>query len=706
MASTMDNDWWTEHIRGTFTRYSEQLLRDVAARLVKPRTIIPLDELIEKCLGTLLNPPVIDRRIRELPDASRKAIAIMGLGRRSTWKVGQIIVMLASLGHAEGMTPILTLLDQGFIVPRFPTEIAELTTWEQALGTGNLADATIDIHPQVAARARGEDLGLPTIPSELLGTATPRTADGLDWLLRLSLVRQQVEESAVRLTQAHTLFKRDLTRFQTEPVLMASVAEQLRPVPEAGILTLFWAEAAGLLAKRELELESATIPESWQQTLLPTLTDLWAALTKVEPWDPLKGYAPNETNIYPTPTAGFLALLLLAKVPANEWAEPQPIADWLWSNHPNWQGSLPKEEVKTRGQAWVEAWLVGVALPLRFVEAAPAEGCWKVRLTDIGRWLFNGGPDPIPTPIVAQSLLVQPNAEILAYRQGLTPLLIGKLSRFATWKNLGAACTLELTATRTYHGLESGMTLPAIQQTLNQHSMKPVPPTVTDLIRRWADKRERITLFTNATLVEFQTAADLDTAMARGIVSIRVTDRIALTDDGRDPDFKHLRLIGNRDYEAKPQQCFTIAPDGVTMTLDTTHSDLLLEAEILRIADPILGEPPSVRKFKLSPSSLRRALDHGYDLTSLDAWFQLRAGRPTPPAARLFILTPMNAHTEVLRIVQLPSEILTDGLLQWPETSELLNDRLGPTTVSIDDANMAPLQAILAPLGITIVPVG
>ena len=35
-------------------------------------------------------------------------------------------------------------------------------------------------------------------------------------------------------------------------------------------------------------------------------------------------------------------------------------------------------------------------------------------------------------------------AEVLVYRQGLTPELIGSLSRFARWKGIGPACTLEL----------------------------------------------------------------------------------------------------------------------------------------------------------------------------------------------------------------------------------------------------------------------
>src|SRR6185369_15162163 len=103
----------------------------------------------------------------------------------------------------------------------------------------------------------------------------------------------------------------------------------------------------------------------------------------------------------------------------------------------------------------------------------------------------------------------QPNAEVIAYRQELTPAVVAALTRFAKWKGFGAACTLELTAEHTYRGLESGLTLAEIVQTLNRHGSRPVPPAVADLLQRWANKRERIVVYSAATLVEFATTADL-----------------------------------------------------------------------------------------------------------------------------------------------------------------------------------------------------
>src|SRR5262249_50664541 len=252
-----------------------------------------------------------------------------------------------------------------------------------------------------------------------------------------------------------------------------------------------------------------------------------------------------------------------------------------------------------------------------------------------------------------QTLLVQPNAEILAYRQGLTPALVATLSRFARWKGLGPACTLELTAEQTYRGLESGMTLPMMMQALAQHSARPVPAAVADLLGRWASKRERITVFASAVLVEFATPAELDAAVARGIVALRLTDRIGMTADGGEPALAQLRLVANRDYEARPRWCVSVGDDGVTLSVDAAAADLLLDAEIGRFAMPLPAEPPGVRRFRLSSELLRRAAET-LPLADIDSWFTDRTGQPLSPAGRLLLLGPQLSPPTAARLLPVP----------------------------------------------------
>lgn len=698
MPPLSDADDWSARARDTLGRYSEPLLRAVAGKLVRPRTNVPVEELLDKSVGTLANIPVIDRRIKDLPPASRKLLALIGLSRQPRWKVGHLLTLLAALGHADGFAPVQDLLDAGLLFPDLnplAPALAEFPAW---LGQSGTLAASVFAHPAVAARARGEDLELPDLSAEA-APAHGRIADGLDWPLRLAAVWQQVHAGPVRLTQANTLFKRDQTRLEADELLNAPAADQLGTVSDPGVLALLWAAASDLLTEADGELRANPFPEAWDTGLTAVLARLFAALPLVEAWDPLAGYAPGEPGVSALPSAGLLALLL-----ARTWVVPAAVAGWLWEHHPSWAGTLPKDAEKDRGRGWVEAFLLGVAYPLRLVEAASTPTGWAVRLADLGRHLLAGGPEPVAPPTFPQTLLVQPNAEVLAYRQGLTPGLIGTLSRFARWKGIGPACTLELNPEQTYRGLESGLTLPMVLQTLARHSTRPVPPNVADLLQRWANKRDRITVFTSAVLVEFPTPAELDAAISRGVVSVRLTDRIGMTADGKEPGLTQLRLIGNRDYEGKPQKCMTVGDDGVTLTVDAGQADLLLEAEIGRYADPLPTENPAVRQFRLTPQSLRRAADLGLSVSDIDGWFIDRTGFPLSPAGRLFLLgrqLPPPAAARKL-VVQLPTPEITDGVMQWPETRQLVAERLGPLAVVVEDDNFDAFRAAMAEVGVEV----
>jgi hypothetical protein len=567
------------------------------------------------------------------------------------------------------------------------------------LGSAGTLAAEVFAHPAVAFRARSESLGLPDAANAdpLIGSGHPRIADGLDWLLRLAAVRQQVEAGPVRVTQANTLFKKDLLRLQTDEVLSAPPADHSGNLPDAGILALLWAHAAGLLNEDGGELRATAFEPAWDAGLPVVLTDLFAAFARVEAWDPLVGYAPIEFGLSSTPTAGLLALLLLAQAQPGEWVSAAPVADWLWTHHPSWAGTLPPEASSERGRGWVRAFFLGVAYPLQLVEVLAD----FVRLSPLGRYLLAGGPELPTPPTFPQTLLVQPNAEILAYRQGLTPALIATLSRFARWKGLGPACTLELTPEQTYRGLESGLTLPMILQTLTRSATRPVPPAVADLLQRWSSKRERITVYTSAVLIEFGTATELDAAVGRGIVAVRLTDRIGITADGTEPALAQLRLIANRDYESKPQRCVTVAEDGVTLTIDAAAADLLLDAEISRFALPLPAEPGSPRRCRLNSESLRRA-GQLLSLGEIDAWFFDRTGQPLSPAGRLLLLGPQlpPATAERLLIVRFPTPEITDGAMQWSETRALIAERLGPATVTVAEQNLEALGRVLSEIGI------
>jgi hypothetical protein len=684
-------------VRAALDGYAEPLRRSVAASLLKSRNHIPTDELTDRILAALANPPGVDRRLKDLPPAARKLLALLGLTRRPHWKVGHLLTTLAALGHADGVAPLKAAFDAGLLYPRRPAEAGELVAFDTWLGAAGVLDAEVFAHPLVAARGRAERFELPDLSDQRQHTPHP-PADGLEWLLRAAAVSQLAAELPFRRTQAGVLFKRDLTRLQTSELLSAGTADVRPAAPDLGVLATCWAVETGALAADGEEWKAVypdDTPAFW-----PALTALVGGLFGVEHWDPLLGGVTPANGLSPLPSATAVVVLLLSAAPG--WVTADGLAEWLWAHHPSWSGSLPKDAHGSRGSGWVQSLLAGVLFPLRLVDVAADNGL-SAKLTDFGRHLFADGPKPADPPDFPQTLLVQANAEVIAYRQGLTPPLIAALTRFARWKGFGAACMLELTAEHTYRGLEGGLTLAGIIQTLNRHGSRPVPPAVADLLQRWANKRERIVVYAAATLVEFTSPADLDAALARGMVAVRVTDRIGLCPNGSDPDFKHLRLLGNREFDARPVRCVTVADDGLTLTADATQSDLLLEPEISKLADP-LADGSGPRRWAVSPITVNRALANGLSAADLDAWFVARTGNPLPPAARLFTQAatlPPSLATRRL-VIQLPTDTAADGVMQWAVTRALIEDRLGPTAVAVDESNLRPLIDVLAEIGLRV----
>jgi hypothetical protein len=686
---------WADRVRAALTRYDETLLRAVAGRLFKPRSQWPVEDLIDRVVETLNNPPVIDRRVKDFPPAGRTLLAAVGLSRCPDWSVGQLLALLAALGHTEGAAPVLQLLDNGLAFPILPDEARPIRSWEDWLGT-DPTTARLMVPTPVADRAAREGVSLPQLPGKKFDPRPVHSADGLEWFLRLGVVWQQLRAVPVRLTQSNTLFKRDLMRLQADPLLDAPLPEPTGELPEAGVLAMQLGTASGLFVTDGGELRAGSFPASWDAGLGPAVAGLWAALPGVSQWDPVRGYLLVEGG-EPFATVTLAAMLLLAAQPDGVWTHPAELAEFLAPRHPGWLATLGRGAEES--EDWIERMALGWAVPLKLLDAAQDGEGWWIRLSPLGRHLLSGSPAPVADHAFPHGLVVQPNGDVVAYRQGLTPGLIAKLSRFADWKMIGPACTLGLSAESVYRGLESGLTLSDILTVLQQHSAHPVPANVRDLIRRWAGKRERITVHTAATLLEFNTPADLEAALARGLVSQKITDRIGLADG--EVEYRHFRLLGNRDYETKPQKCLTFAPDGVTFAVDVSASDLLLEAELSRLAERVDGEGPE-RKYRITPATARAVREQGFSLTELEQWCVSRSGFPLSPAARLLFAGSggMSAEVRTRLVVTLPNEVVTDGVCQWPATADLLDERLGPCAVAVSDENLSALLTNLKAVGV------
>jgi hypothetical protein len=679
-------DYWSEKLEQALVGYDVSLVRSIASRLLRTRSQIPVDELRERLRDAVNNAPAIDRRLKELPTASRQLLALIGFSRRPAWKVRHMVEMLSALGCIGDISPIQTLFEEGLLFPSSPPQNGRLKGFDGWLNNGGIAELDLFAHPSVTRRARLEPLGLPVLPAIEPVRSEVREADGFEWPLRLAVAWQQINESPLRRTIQQDFFKRDWQRLRSDAMLAAPFADHLVDLPDAGLLAVGWTHRLGMLREDEGELHSLPFAEFWRGSLEALLSEAWHALPEVEAWDPARGWDINRVLGDTFSTAYTLGLALLAAQPVNSWVRPADVGQWLGSCQLNW--AAPKEG------SWAEPLLLGLLYQLKLVQAAPGpEGEWLVRLSPTGRWLASGeapaaGPQQFP-----QTLLVQPNFEILVFRQGLAPHLIADLTCFARWKSLGAACQMELVADQVYRGLESGLDLEGITRLLQRHGMRSIPDNIMDALRTWSNKRERIVVYSDVAIIEFATAADMEEATRRGLVDVRLTDRLGLVRDENALDYRHFRLTGTRDYGDRPEKCLTVGDDGLTLTVDAGRADLLLETELAQLTEP-LEQSAEHRSYRLTREALLRAGDEGQSLANIEDWLMQRAGQLLSPAARLLAAPDQSVEfrVEPCLILHAPSVEMADALVQLPSTRLLVRERIGPTALVVLESDLPRLR--------------
>ncbi len=707
MSSDAVTDWDT-HTRHTLKRYDEALLRQVAHNLCKPRNQWPVHELIDRMCAGLGNVAMVDRRLKELPAASRQILAIIHRSRQPRWPISILVETLAMLGHDDGLAPVTALLQSGLLLPELsppgtdpeaerPSARSRVKNIESWLTRSDPIPVVL-APPGIAKRALNEPLPI-AIPTEEKNGSTVYETDGLEWPTRLAVLWQQTLAAPLRKTQQGGFFKRDHERLRGDPLLCAAPTEALAEIPDPGFFTAALAEATGLLRAEGAELHPGDLSGSWQAPLPVLLAELWRALPRVVRWSPVAGAElPEAGAANPYASAYLMTGVLLSQLQDDAWVSPEEIEKWIFTRHPFWRGRKPES-------IGIAAFLLGVAQTMRLVQAAKnGEGGWVVRPSPLGRWML-GCADSAPVmPTFQQTLLVQPNLEILAYRQGLTPELLARLSKIASWKTLGAACTLQLEPGSVYRALEMGESLPSITQLLEGHGMKAIPAAVLDSLKTWSNKRDRIRIYPAGAIFEFSSPAEMNDAIARGLQAVRLTDRLAIVPGENEIDYKHFRLMGTRDYTLPPEKCVEIEPDGVTLSVDLSRSDLLLDTEMQRFAEPISAPAPtqasiarpaaqSRRYYRVTPATMLSARQQGVTLAYLEQWFAQRAGMTIPAATQLLFAGPESPAAALRRqlVLHVNDSRLADGLQQWPRTCDIIKDRLGPTALVVDESNVAEL---------------
>lgn len=722
-VSFVANHRWN-HATGylVWEKYSDSLLRVIAGKTIKPRQKLTGPELRKRLARWADNPPQVDRRLKEISPTARTLLDVLRLGKRNHWHVGTLLELAASLhgcrpAETDGLKVIEELFLHGLLLPDVAGLDAKLSNFEDWLGQGATGHFQAWITPQVLSRANFQFETLPPLEGSSIEVGAVQEADGLEWFLRLAVLWQQLHDLPARMTRQGGFFKRDQERLAGDALLNPS-ADFFVSLREPGSLLVALGLQLGMFATADTQLETRAFPESWRVSWPAALADLLGAGAELTCWSVDRGWRGLASSTSPFSSALLLLLALLMKQKDSRWCAVSDLCAWLTTHHCYWSAMENPPDLSLSVQALLLGWLY----PLRIIQTAPItkgdDGAastkirpggdsqetpsWALRLSPFGRSLLNDDPITRPVQDRRKMLLIQPNMEMIAYRQGLTPSTIADLSETASWTGLGSACTLHLDQASIHRGLEQGATFESISGALQLHAAHGIPGNVFEAIRTWAAKRDRITVYERANILEFLSQTDRDTALGRGLGGVPIADRYLLIEDEHSLDFRHFRSLGTRDYALPPMTCVAVAEDGVSLSIDNSKADLLVETELERFSIP---KPPNhaatadnstfpASGFLVSPQSLAAARLAGLSLRFLEEWFWRRTGKPPPAAVRL-LWDERNGEFARLSqpiILTLPEESVADGLWQWPETRELLQERIGPFSFLISPDHLAALQ--------------
>jgi hypothetical protein len=705
--AAMHMDAWTNGaVAAAWEGYAESMVREVASRALKPRQKLPVAELREKLLTWHTNPPQVDRRLREVSAEARTLLAVMHVGKRQQWRLGALLEIVSTFRGVtpdslttDGLKVVEELVVNGLLVPVADESRPKLGSFAEWLSFGQPQQYRVWVASEVMARAAEQWEALPELKTVKTGpSGVLKEADCLEWFLRLAVAWQRIHDAPARLTQQGVFFKRDHDRFSEDTLLNQPLAEFPIDMPQLGHLIMAMGLSLGIVQHEEPQVVRGAFPQTWADGWKPALLQLLGELGDLNTWSVSDGWCGLAAGTNPWPSSTVLVLSLLLRMEPNQWTTPTELASWLSRHHCYWS---PREHLPDLTME-MERLLLGILLPMKLVQAGHDEGQTLVRLTSIGRELLSEKGNTT-FPDFPKTLLVQPNMEMVAYRQGLSPKLVRELSHTATWKALGAACLLTIDQHSVHRGLEAGATFDSINTLLDQHCVHPPPGNVLEALRTWAAKRDRLAVYQGVNLLEFLTKADLDEAVGRGLKGVVLADRYLLIEKEEDLEYRHFRTLGTRDYTLPPTQCVTVENDGVTLQVDPTRADLLLETELLRFSAP-LNVVQEARQYRATYASLDNARSQGLSLKFLGDWFVQRTGMPITAAIKM-LWSERNSTTlpmESILMLRVASEEQGDGLWQWPETRTLLEERLGPCVFRVLPGQVEKLREKLSEVGLSV----
>lgn len=546
--------------------------------------------------------------------------------------------------------------------------------------------------------------------------------------------------------------------------LLSAEADGLRPALDA---SGFFASSPEEQSRRLIEGwlsgpydEFPRIPD-----LAGSITSSWGpAWTRPEPWFPVDGptWGPSADNVL---AARALILDLLRRVVArhpDEWYRLDELAKLVYDQDSellfdrtddytllmspgalNVSASKPSDAYSTivranapKGKAalspdrdWIDVegafvrQVVGESMRwLGLVDVGPDDQRPdRFRLTPMARHLFYGSALPASETVAAPGgppARIQPSFEVVVLDAFANGALVARLDSFAERQSFDRAATYRLTQEGLLRGLDRGMTGDEIIAFLESIGGGRLPQNVDFTLREWVRLYDSLTVREAATLLEADSAAQLDGWLADAAIAPLLGRRLGPTyilvparHAARLAESLHRRKIrlAATDYAAAaPRVLRFVEPDRVVVPAE--HLDPYLAHRLTRFATEIgrvkqNGTEQAI--FQIMPDSVGAATASGWRADDIAEYLQSGASESLPVdfVTRLYgwgrAVAPL--RYEPLVAIHLPAEpIGWDDLVQIPEIAPLVRLVPTPSVALVAPNDLDALVAALAVRGLTV----
>jgi hypothetical protein len=367
------------------------------------------------------------------------------------------------------------------------------------------------------------------------------------------------------------------------------------------------------------------------------------------------------------------------------------------------------QAVVAEGLFWLGLADLGYVTPVNPAGGSAPAGIVAIRLTDMGRWLLLGGPQP-EVPEETGRVVLQPNFHIFAF-DPISDSVLAQLDIFADRLHAERAVEYELTRDSVYRAQLAGKTVAEIQDWLAQVTGAALPQNVARSLDEWQAAYERITIRPHAGWLHVASSDLIDRllsnpAAARATIA-RVGPQALLIKPGQVQIIENILLTMDQlparvtDPARARRESIRVAADG-QVSFVRALPDLYTCAALQSFASQ---EPDG--SYRITPASVRLAQRQGLEMPQLLAKLEDLALGGIPAALRQKIKT-WSGHfgavtIRTVTLVEFRDEETLAEILADPQLGDYLrpfkrNSHLGLATVAL--ADLPRVRALLVERGI------